>query len=266
MADDAVLLRISNVHAHYGLSHVLHGISLEIPDGSITAIAGRNGVGKTTLINTIMGLIPVSSGSIEYRGVDLTRRPAHERQRLGLALVPQGRRTFRTLTVEEHLHLIPAAKQGRFTPDYLYGIFPRLKERRSSLARTLSGGEQSMLAIARALTANPRLLLMDEPTEGLAPLLVKTVRDVVLQLRELGITVLLVEQNLAFAHAVADRVAIMDRGQVIHLFERGEIPGVDELGQMMLAPGISVDASEADGPPVKGYGPVPLPSSRRTTS
>lgn len=266
MADDAVLLRISNVHAHYGLSHVLHGISLEIPDGSITAIAGRNGVGKTTLINTIMGLIPASSGSIQYRGVDLTHRPAHERQRLGLALVPQGRRTFRTLTVEEHLHLIPAAKQGRFTPDYLYGIFPRLKERRSSLARTLSGGEQSMLAIARALTANPRLLLMDEPTEGLAPLLVKTVRDVVLQLRELGITVLLVEQNLAFAHAVADRVAIMDRGQVIHLFERGEIPGVDELGRLMLATSGLAGRAGGGSDASEGAQRTPSTSSRSTRS
>ncbi len=259
MADETALLRISNVHVHYGLSHVLQGVSLDVPGGSVTVIAGRNGVGKTTLINTIMGLIPASSGSIQYGQAELTRRPAYERQRLGLALVPQGRRTFRTLTVEEHLHLIPADRRGRFTPDYLYRIFPRLQERRSSLARTLSGGEQSMLAIARALTANPRLLLMDEPTEGLAPMLVNTVRDVVLHLRELGITVLLVEQNLAFAHAVADRIAIMDRGQIIHLFEGGNLPGVEELGRAMLA--TSGTPGSAPGANDVGEGAQRIPST-----
>jgi branched-chain amino acid transport system ATP-binding protein len=265
LADKGTALELANVHAHYGLSHVLHGVSLTVPEGSITAIAGRNGVGKTTLINTIMGLVPASAGTIRYGQVDLTRLPAHERQRLGLGLVPQGRRIFRTLTVEEHLCLVPPGRQRLFTLDQLYDIFPRLRERRTSLARTLSGGEQSMLAIARALSGSPRLLLMDEPTEGLAPLLITTVRDVVLHLRERGITVLLVEQNLAFAHAVADRVAIMDRGQVIHLFERGEIPGVEELGRLMLALGSSAGAPVAEGPPAKGDGPVPFPSSRRTT-
>ncbi len=266
MADKGNALELVGVHAHYGLSHVLHGVSLIVPEGCITAIVGRNGVGKTTLINTIMGLVPASAGTVRYGRVDLTRLPAHERQRLGLGLVPQGRRIFRTLTVEEHLRLVPPNRQSLFTFDQLYDIFPRLRERRTSLARTLSGGEQSMLAIARALSGSPRLLLMDEPTEGLAPLLVATVRDVVLRLRERGVTVLLVEQNLAFAHAVADRVAIMDRGQVIHLFERGEIPRVDELGRLMLALGSSVGAPAAEGPHTLGSGRAPFPSSSRRTT
>ena len=235
MAGDGQPLEIEGVHAHYGLSHVLQGVTLTALPGMVTAIVGRNGVGKTTLMGAIMGLVPISSGTIRYGSVELTHRPPHDRRSLGLALVPQGRRIFRSLTVEEHLHLVPPSSQGSFTAERLYDIFPRLRERRASLARTLSGGEQSMLAIARALTGNPSLLLMDGPTEGLAPLLVETVREVVQRLREHGIGVLLVEQNLAFAHAVADRIAVMDRGQILHLFEKAHIPSVDELGQMMLA-------------------------------
>ena len=234
MAAERPVLRIEDLHAHYGVSHVLQGVTLDVPAGQVTAILGRNGVGKTTLINALMGLHPATGGHVTYEGADLLRRPATARRRLGIALVPQGRRVFRSLTVDEHLSLAGPGDDGLFTRDWIFETFPRLRERQRALARTLSGGEQSMLAIARALTANPRLLLMDEPTEGLAPLLVATVRAVIERIRELGLTVLLVEQNLGFALSVADRVAVMHRGKVEQTFERGAVPDVATLSDLML--------------------------------
>lgn len=231
---DRALLRVEKVHVFYGQSHVLHGASLDVEGGLVTVIAGRNGVGKTTLVNTIMGLVPAESGSIRFQGQELLRLPATARRGLGLALAPQGRRVFRSLTVDEHLGLVPTGSDSPFTRDWIFETFPRLAERRRSLARTLSGGEQSMLSIARALTANPRLLVMDEPTEGLAPLLVDTVRSVVEQLREMGLTVLLVEQNLRFAIDVADRIAIMHRGEFGQVFEREMLPDAAALSEMIL--------------------------------
>jgi branched-chain amino acid transport system ATP-binding protein len=237
LAADQPLLHIEDLHVYYGMSHVLHGTVLEIPLGQVTALVGRNGVGKTTLVNAVMGLIPVQAGSIQYRDTELTSLPATRRQRLGIALVPQGRRVFRSLTVDEHLELVPASKDNPFTRDWVFETFPRLAERRKSLASNLSGGEQSMLAIGRALTVNPRLLIMDEPTEGLAPLLVETVRQVVDQLREMRLTVLLVEQNLQFALDVAARVAIMHRGEIDHVHARQEIADVSVLGDLILSGG-----------------------------
>jgi branched-chain amino acid transport system ATP-binding protein len=216
------------------MSHVLHGTTLDIPPGQVTALVGRNGVGKTTLVNATMGLIHAESGSIRYRGVELTSLPATRRQGLGIALVPQGRRVFRSLTVDEHLELVSTSKGNPFNREWTFATFPRLAERRKSLASNLSGGEQSMLAISRALTVNPQLLIMDEPTEGLAPLLVETVRQVVEQLREMQLTVLLVEQNLHFALEVADRIAIMHRGEIEHIYPRAEIADVAALGDMIL--------------------------------
>lgn len=228
-------LQMKGVHAHYGPSHVLQGVTLDVPTGKVTAIVGRNGVGKTTLMNTIMGLVPATAGSILVDATDLVRLPAYHRKRLGLALVPQGRRLFRSLTVDEHLNLVPSDREGPFTREWLLELFPRLAERRTALARTLSGGEQSMLSIARALITSPTILLMDEPTEGLAPLLIETVREAVLMMRSKGLSILLVEQNLAFALSVADRVAVMKRGAIVKVYERNEIRDVASLSNLILA-------------------------------
>ena len=237
MAAEPPLLTISDVQVFYGMSHVLHGATLSIPRGQVTALVGRNGVGKTTLVNAIAGLVPVQSGWIDLRGIELTRLPATARRGLGIGLVPQGRRIFRNLTVEEHLMLAPRSSNNPFTREWIYETFPRLYERRSSLASNLSGGEQSMLAIGRALSIGPRLLIMDEPTEGLAPLLVETVRQVLDRLREQEMTVLLVEQNLHFALDVADWVALMDRGEIQRRFARSEIIDVAQLGDMIISSG-----------------------------
>jgi ABC-type branched-subunit amino acid transport system ATPase component len=234
LVSEAPLLAIESLHVYYGMSHVLQGTTLAVPEGQITALVGRNGVGKTTLVNAVMGLVSVQSGAIHFSGSDLTSLPATRRRRLGIALVPQGRRVFRSLTVDEHLDLVPASTGNPYSREWVYATFPRLAERRKSLAANLSGGEQSMLAIGRALTVDPRLLIMDEPTEGLAPLLVETVREVVATLRERGLTVLLVEQNLRFALDVADRVAVMHRGAVDHVYWRDEIADVAQLGDLIL--------------------------------
>lgn len=234
MAGETPILRVEDLHAHYGPSHVLHGVNLALPVGRVTTIVGPNGVGKTTLINAIMGLVPVTRGRVLLADTDLTTMPASARRGVGMALVPQGRRIFRSLTVDEHLSLVRPRDGDRFDHEWLLETFPRLRERRRSLAGTLSGGEQSMLAIARALTTNPRLLLMDEPTEGLAPLLVETVAAIVARLRDLGLTILLVEQNLGFALAVADRVAVMHRGEIDRVRARSEIADVAALGDLVL--------------------------------
>lgn len=229
------LLRVADLQVFYGMSHVLHGATLDIPSGQVTALVGRNGVGKTTLVNAIAGLVPTQGGAIEFAGTNLTKLPATARRGLGIGLVPQGRRIFRNLTVDEHLGLVPKSANNPFTRDWIYETFPRLHERRTSMASNLSGGEQSMLAISRALTIDPKLLIMDEPTEGLAPLLVETVREVIDRLRGQQLTVLLVEQNLHFALSLADRVAVMDRGSIEHLFGHDEIPDVADLGDLIIS-------------------------------
>ena len=237
MASNPPLLTVEDLHVYYGMSHVLQGTNLAVPAEQVTALVGRNGVGKTTLVNAVMGLVTVSSGSISYAGTELLPLDATRRRSLGIALAPQGRRVFRSLTVDEHLDLVPRSSSNLFSREWIYTTFPRLAERRKSLASNLSGGEQSMLSMARALTVNPRLLIMDEPTEGLAPLLVDTVRQVLEHLIEMQLTILLVEQNLHFALAVADHVAVMHRGQIDHIYPRSEIPDVETLGDMILSGG-----------------------------
>jgi branched-chain amino acid transport system ATP-binding protein len=234
LGPDRPILRVEDLHAHYGPSHVLHGFTLDLPPGQVTAIVGPNGVGKTTLINAIVGLVPATGGRIVYDGVDLTTLPASARRRFGIALVPQGRRVFRSLTVDEHLTLVGRSSADRFDRAWIFETFPRLSERRRALAGTLSGGEQSMLAIARALTIDPRLLLMDEPTEGLAPMLIETVSGVVRQLRDLELTIVLVEQRLGFALAVADRVAVMHRGTIERVEDRPALSDVASLSELIL--------------------------------
>lgn len=232
-----IALRMDGLHVHYGASHVLHGVTLDVPEASVTAIVGRNGVGKTTLIHTIMGLLPASQGQLRLGGLELLGRPPQERKQLGMALVPQGRRLFGSLTVEEHLGLVRPIRTSPYTPRQIYELFPPLEKRRRSLARTLSGGEQSMLSLARALVLNPTFLLMDEPTEGLAPLLVEAIEGVVRQLSEAGWTILLVEQKLSFALAVSHRIAVMQRGEIAGLYQRDRIQDVEALSRLILHAG-----------------------------
>jgi len=194
---------------------VLQGISLRVGEGEALGILGRNGMGKTTLIRSIIGFTPPRRGAVRLRGDDITRWPPYRMVAAGLALVPQGRRVFHSLTVRENLD-VARRVGGRWTRERVEALFPRLAERARSRAGSLSGGEQQMLAIGRALMTDPRLLLLDEPTEGLAPLLVREVGRVLGELRRSGLSILLVEQNLPLALAVVDRVHILSRGQIVH--------------------------------------------------
>jgi branched-chain amino acid transport system ATP-binding protein len=233
-AADPVALRIEELHVYYGLSHVLQGVSLDVPTGQVTAIVGRNGVGKTTMVNAIMGLLPQTKGRVLVGDENLLDHHAFDRKRFGLALVPQGRRLFGSLTVEEHLHLVRPIAESPYDVEAIWELFPPLDKRRRALARTLSGGERSMLSVARALILNPAILLMDEPTEGLAPLLVDAIGEVVLKMREQGFTLLLVEQKLPFALRAADRIAVMERGAIAGIYGQGEIDDVEALSQLIL--------------------------------
>jgi branched-chain amino acid transport system ATP-binding protein len=213
------LLRISGLRAGYGTGDVLHGIDLELEHGRVLAVLGRNGVGKTTLMHAIVGFVRPSSGSVSLDGRELAGRAPHEIARTGVALVPQGRRVFTRLTVEENLRLArhaAAAENGRWTLEGVYELLPRLRERRRHRGSELSGGEQQMVAIGRALLANPRVLLFDEPSEGLAPQLVELVVRTIASLREEGLSALLVEQNLHVALALADSVAVMTKGEIVY--------------------------------------------------
>jgi branched-chain amino acid transport system ATP-binding protein len=211
------MLKIVDIHTYYGNSYVLQGISLEIAKGTVVALLGRNGVGKTTLVRSIIGFTPVRRGQILFNDRDITRMPSYKITRLQMGLVPQGRRIFPSLTVKENL-AVAARAPGVQTWDFekIFGLFPRLKERDHHRGNELSGGEQQMLAIARALISNPIFLLMDEPTEGLAPVLVREVGDVIRRLKEEGLSIFLVEQNLSFAMKFADYAHVMSKGKIVH--------------------------------------------------
>ena len=209
------VLDVADVHTYYGESHVLHGVTLTVADGEVLTILGRNGMGKTTLIRSIIGFTPPREGTVRLKGQDVAGFPPYRLVERGVALVPQGRRVFPSLSVRENLDVARRGK-GRWNVERVYELFPRLRERAESRANKLSGGEQQMLAIARALMSNPELLLMDEPTEGLAPLLVREVGRVIGELKREGLSILLVEQNLPLALGVADRVHILSRGQIVY--------------------------------------------------
>ena len=219
------LLQIKGLNVFYGRSHALQGVDLTLEHG-VLSLVGRNGMGKTTLCKAIMGLIPTASGSIRFIDEELTGRTPAEIARLGLGYVPQGRRLWPSLTVDEHLRLAVGQPRSRWTIGRIYDVFPRLAERRGNRGNQLSGGEQQMLAIARALLLNPRLLVMDEPTEGLAPVIVDQVEQILVDLGEQGdIGVLVVEQNIGVATAIAEKVAIMINGRINRIMEAARTRG-----------------------------------------
>jgi branched-chain amino acid transport system ATP-binding protein len=221
-------LEVDGVHTYYGESHVLQGISLRVDPGEVLAILGRNGMGKTTLVRSIVGFTLPRRGHVRYKDTDITGRPPFRMVVLGMALVPQGRRVFPSLSVRENLD-VARRGTGRWSLEQVYALFPRLRDRAANRANKLSGGEQQMLAIGRALMSNPELLLMDEPTEGLAPLLVREVGRVIAELKRSGLSILLVEQNLALALSVADRVHVLSRGQIVHTGTPAELMRNDDV-------------------------------------
>jgi branched-chain amino acid transport system ATP-binding protein len=211
----SVVLRANEIHSYYGKSHILHGVSLEVNEGEVVAVLGRNGAGKTTTVRSLIGLTPPRQGSVEIFGNDTTRWPAHRIAGLGVGYVPEGRKIFGSLTVLENLK-VPQARKGPWDIDRVFQLFPRLAERRSQLGRQLSGGEQEMLSIARPLLLNPRMMLLDEPSQGLAPLIVREVMQVVRRMRDEGLSVLLIEQNAPLSLSIADRAYILDDGKVVY--------------------------------------------------
>jgi branched-chain amino acid transport system ATP-binding protein len=240
------MLEVRDIHSYYGLAHVLQGISLAVPAKTVIALLGRNGMGKTTLIRSIMGLSPpvVRSGSVIFRGEELRGKAANEIARKGLGLVPQGRRLFPSLTTQEHLTMVRRPPSGdgagRVCWDLpqIYELFPRLAERKNHRGAQLSGGERQMLAIARALMTNPDLLLMDEPSEGLAPLLVQRLREELTELKTSGLSILLVEQNVRLALAVADHVHIIERGRIVYQGRPAELQAERAIMQKYLGVGV----------------------------
>jgi branched-chain amino acid transport system ATP-binding protein len=211
------ILEVSDIHTYYGDAYVLQGLSLELQQGQILGLLGRNGVGKTTLVNSIVGFVPPRRGRIVFKGEDVTAMSSFATVRRGMGLVPQGRRVFPTLSVEENLRVAARAERRHgWTLERIDPLFPRLAERRRQRAKTLSGGEQQMLAIARGLMTNPDCLIMDEPTEGLAPIIIQAVWQIIRKLKEEGLSILLVEQNAALALQLVDYVHVMSKGQVVH--------------------------------------------------
>ena len=217
------LLEVRDLHAWYGESHTLHGVDFEIRPGEMVTLLGRNGAGKTTTLKSIMGIVGRRRGAIRFEGRELIDLPSNRIARLGLAFCPEERGIFASLTVEENLLLPPVVRPGGLGVDAIYGLFPNLRERLRAGGTTLSGGEQQMLAIGRILRTGARLLLLDEPTEGLAPVIVQQIGVTLRRLKSEGFTVLLVEQNFRFAATVADRHYVMEHGRVVDMIPNGEL-------------------------------------------
>jgi branched-chain amino acid transport system ATP-binding protein len=217
------LLRVDELHAWYGESHILHGMSFAVAEGEVVTLLGRNGAGKTTTLRAIMGIVPQRQGSVVFRASELARLASNRIARLGIAYCPEERGIFASLNVEENLLLPPAILPGGMNVDEIYAIFPNLEERRRSQGTKLSGGEQQMLAIGRILRTGATLLLLDEPTEGLAPVIVQRIGEIIRQLKGRGFTILLVEQNFHFAATVADRHYVMEDGRVVDMIASADV-------------------------------------------
>jgi branched-chain amino acid transport system ATP-binding protein len=224
------LLSVADLHAWYGESHILHGMNFTVGEGEVVTLLGRNGAGKTTTLRAIMGIVGQRRGSIAFAGEELIARPSNRIAKAGIAYCPEERGIFASLSVEENLLLPPVVRAGGMSVDEIYKLFPNLSERKRSQGTKLSGGEQQMLAIGRILRTGARLLLLDEPTEGLAPVIVQQIGAVIRTLKQKGFTILLVEQNFHFAATLADRHYIVEHGQVIDMIRNDQLADkVDEL-------------------------------------
>jgi len=226
-------LTAEGLHTFYGKSHILHGVSLEVAEGKITALLGRNGAGKTTTLRSLMGLTPARQGRVTIFGKDTTRWPAFRIAAAGVGYVPEGRRIFANLSVDENLQ-VPIERSGPWNIERIYELFPRLNERKFNRGRQLSGGEQEMLSIGRALLLNPKLLILDEPSQGLAPLIVREVFRIVSRMRDEGISVLLVEQNARMSLEIADHAYVLDDGAIVYSGPASEL-AADEARVQALA-------------------------------
>ena len=234
------MIEISDIHSYYGKSHVLHGVSFELKEGELVCLLGRNGVGKSTTLKSIMGMVRPSHGGIRFEGQELVGMRPHQIARLGVGYVPEERRIFRSLTVHENLLIgMKQVKYGSvprepWTVERVYSAFPRLRERRENKGVHLSGGEQQMLTVARTLMGNPKLILVDEPTEGLAPLIVKDVLEMLATVRKTGVTILMVEQNFKAAVKVADRFYIMSKGLMVFQGDMSALMAAEEVRRNYL--------------------------------
>ena len=223
MTDGRPLLSVRGLNAWYGESHVLHGVDFEVQSGEVVTLLGRNGAGKTTTLKSIMGIVDLRQGSVVFDGQEIVALPSNKVARLGIAFCPEERGIFASLNVRENLLLPPEVRDGGLTLEQIYELFPNLRERQTSQGTKLSGGEQQMLAIARILRTGARLLLLDEPTEGLAPVIVQQIGRTIERIKAQGFTILLVEQNFRFASTVADRHYVMDNGRVVDMIENAEL-------------------------------------------
>jgi branched-chain amino acid transport system ATP-binding protein len=225
-------IEVEGLHTYYGKSHILHGVSLNVEEGRLTTLLGRNGAGKTTTMRSLMGLTPPREGTVRMFGRETTRWPSFRIAGLGVGYVPEGRRIFANLSVEENLK-VPLERSGPWTIPRIYELFPRLHERRTNRGRQLSGGEQEMLSIARALLLNPKVLILDEPSQGLAPLIVREVFRIVAEMRNEGISVLLVEQNVRMSLEIADFAYVLDDGAIVHAGPADELARDEERIQSL---------------------------------
>ncbi|MEI8302031.1 MAG: ABC transporter ATP-binding protein [Burkholderiales bacterium] len=223
MAENVEFLRVTDLHAFYGESHILHGVDLTVNKGEVVTLLGRNGAGRTTTLKSILGLVGRRTGSIMINGTEAVNLPPHRIAQLGLGYCPEERGIFASLSCEENLMLPPSVGSGGMSIDEIYAMFPNLKERRNSQGTRLSGGEQQMLAVARILRTGARLLLLDEISEGLAPVIVQALARMIRTLRERGFTVIMVEQNFRFAAPLADRFYVMEHGRIVEGFSAAEL-------------------------------------------
>jgi branched-chain amino acid transport system ATP-binding protein len=229
------ILDVQDIHTYYGDAYVLQGLSLQLEQGQILGLIGRNGVGKTTLVNSIIGFSPPRRGKIYFKGADITGHPSFAIVRSGIGLVPQGRRVFATLSVEDNLLVAEhSSERHGWSLARVYALFPRLAERRSQRAKTLSGGEQQMLAIGRGLMTNPECLIMDEPSEGLAPIIIQGLWEAIAKLKSEGLSILLVEQNAALALNLVDFVHVMSKGRLVYSARPEELWANDEVKSRFL--------------------------------